>query len=190
MSDAGLFGHRGAAFSDQDRAAAGAEPRVRPPGRMVIGLGNPVRGDDIAGRLVARLLREMRHAEVTVAELDGDAASLVPMLRAEDAVWLVDAARAGRSAGTIYRLDCAAGDALPPSASASSHGLGVAEALALARALGSLPRRCVLYAIEGGDFTPGASPSAVVVMAARAVAARIAGELANEPPIPADGISL
>ena len=173
-----------------DRAAFAAGPCVRPPARVVIGLGNPVRGDDIAGRLVARLLREMRPAGVTVAELDGDAASLVPVLRAEDAVWLVDAARAGRPAGTIYRLDCAAGDALPPSASASSHGLGVAEALALARALGSLPRRCVLYAIEGGDFTPGAAPAAAVSAAARAVAARIAGELVDEPPIPVEGLSL
>ena len=156
------------------------------PCRVVIGLGNPARGDDIAGRLVVRLLRAMRPADASVAELDGDAASLVAALRADDAVWLADAAQAGGSAGTIHRLDCAAGDAPPPSAAASSHGLGVAEALALARALGSLPRRCVLYAIEGGDFTPGAEPSAAVVAAAHLVAARIAGELAAEPPGVAD----
>ena len=158
--------------------------------RVMIGLGNPSRGDDIAGRLVARLLREMRPTDVTVAELDGDAASLVAALCAGDAVWLADAACAGHPAGTIYRLDCAAGDAPPPSSSASSHGLGVAEALALARALGSLPRQCVLYAIEGGDFTPGAAPSTAVVTAARAVAARIAGELAAGPPTMVEGIGV
>lgn len=147
------------------------------PRRVVFGLGNPARGDDSAGRLVARLLREALPGDVVLVEQDGDAASLVPLLRADDAVWLVDACCSGAPAGTIRRLDCAAGDVPPPASSASSHGLGVAEAVALARALGSLPRPCVLYAIEGADFTPGAPPCAAVVAATRQVAARITSEL-------------
>ncbi len=152
------------------------------PRRVVFGLGNPDRGDDAAGRLVARRLREMLPADVTVLDQDGDAASLVPALRAQDAVWLVDAACSGAPAGTVHRLDCAAGDAPPAGPASSSHGLGVAEALALARALGSLPRQCVLYAIEGADFTPGAPPGAAIVAAAQAVAERIADELAEQVP--------
>jgi hydrogenase maturation protease len=143
----------------------------------VIGVGNPTRGDDIAGREVVRHLRAMCVADVCLTEMDGDAASLVPALCIDDAVWLVDASWGGGPPGTITRFDCAEGDVPATDASASSHGLGVAVALALARALGSLPRHCVLYAIEGGDFTPGAPPSPTVAKAATEVAERIATEL-------------
>jgi len=150
-----------------------------PPRRVVFGLGNPARGDDGAGRLVACLLRDAVPDGVAVIEQDGDAASLVPMLHADDAVWLVDACCSGASAGAIRRLNCAAGETPPSAATQSSHGLGVAEAIALARALGSLPRRCVLFAIEGADFTAGASASPAVQAAAQEVAARIAAELSS-----------
>ena len=152
------------------------------PRRVVFGLGHPDRGDDAVGRLVARRLRQMLPDDVAVVEQDGDAAALVPALRAQDAVWLVDAACSGAPAGTVHRLDCAAGHAPPPGPAASSHGLGVAEALALARALGSLPQQCVLFAIEGAEFTPGAPPGAAIVAAAQAVAERIAAELIEKMP--------
>ncbi len=145
--------------------------------RLVIGVGNPDRGDDGAGLLVARLVRDLRLPDVIVLEQDGDAASLLQAMRPDDAVWLVDAARSGAVSGAIHRLDCAAGETPPAAASASSHGLGVAEAIALARALGSLPQRCVVYAIEGVAFTPGAPVSAPVQEAVLAVARRIAEEL-------------
>ena len=73
-------------------------------------------------------------------------------------------------------------DAVVPRGSLSSHGFGVAEAIGLARALGTLPPRCIVYAIEAADFTPGAAPSAEVERAAHAVAALILAELATLPP--------
>lgn len=159
---------------------AGVAPAMIAHGRrLVIGLGNPDRGDDKAGRLVTRLLRDLAPPDVAILEQDGDAGSLLPLLHAEDTVWLVDAACSGAPPGTIHRLDCAAGHLPPPAATTSSHGLGVAEAIALARALGSLPSRCVLYAIEGSAFDPGQAISAPAEKAARAVARRIAAELVD-----------
>lgn len=147
------------------------------PRRVVFGLGNPICGDDAAGRLVAHRLRGLLPEGVVVIEQDGDAASLLPMLRLDDITWLVDACCSGAPVGTIRHLDCLSEEVPPAKSSASSHGLGAADAIALARALGLLPRRCVFYAIEGTDFTPGSPVSAAVVAAAQEVAARIAAEL-------------
>ena len=47
----------------------------------------------------------------------------------------------------------------------STHGFGLAEALELARALGQLPRRCIVYAIEGASFETGAPLSPEVAAA-------------------------
>jgi hydrogenase maturation protease len=64
----------------------------------------------------------------------------------------------------------------------SSHGFGVAVAIELARALGTLPPHCILYAIEAVDFTSGAALSPAVASAAHDVAERIRAERATPPP--------
>jgi hydrogenase maturation protease len=137
---------------------------------LVLCVGNPDRGDDGAGRLVAALLRGRVPADVVVAECDGGAAGVIEAFSGVDCVFVIDAAVSGASAGTIHRVDCAAGEALPAGRAASSHGLGVAEAIALARMLGCLPRQCVVYAIEGARFDVGADVSPAVADAAREVA--------------------
>src|SRR5262245_36467001 len=144
---------------------------------LVIGVGNPDRGDDGVGRKVACLLR--RH--VAVAEHCGEATTLLELLCTEDRVWLVAAAQSGSAPGTIHRIDCA-GESPIPDRTMSSHGFGPAEAVGLARALGSLPRHCIIYAIEAADFTAGAPLSPPVIRAAHQVAARILAELTLPPP--------
>ena len=94
-----------------------------------------------------------------------------------DSVFLIDAAVSGAPAGTIHRTDCTNTDVLPARSGASSHGLGVAEALALARTLHGLPRVCLLYAVEGVTFAPGAAMSPAVLAAADTLVARLAKEL-------------
>ena len=141
---------------------------------LVIGVGNPDRGDDGVGHAVAGLLRPY----VSVIEHDGDISSLLDRLRAADRVWLVDAAQSGSPAGTIHRIDCT-GEALIPCSPMSSHGFGLADAIGLARALDALPRQCVVYAIEAAGFTPGAAMSPAVARAAHEAAARILSELSS-----------
>ena len=146
--------------------------------RLVVGIGNPDRGDDAVGRLVARLLRPRVPADVHVAGLDGEATALLAALQSAPSVWLIDAARSGGPPGTIRRIDCSHADLALPSGAVSSHGFGVVEAIALARALGVLPRRCIVYAIELADTTVGATVSPDVMHAIDEVAARILSELA------------
>lgn len=143
--------------------------------RIVIGIGNPARGDDAAGREVARRLRDT----VNVAEHIGEATALLALLDGAEAAYLIDACVSGEPAGTIRRFDLAEGR-LPQTASAvSSHGIGLAEALELARALGQLPPRCIGYAIEGRSFETGARLSPPVVRAVAEVVRRLRAELAG-----------
>jgi hydrogenase maturation protease len=140
---------------------------------VVIGVGSALRGDDAVGLLVVRRLA----AEVAVLESDGDPAALLDAWRGAELAIVIDAARSGAPAGTIRRFDAAA-EPLPARLSAgSTHGLGLAHAVELARALGALPPRLVVYAIEGGRFEAGAAPAPEVARAADDVARRILAEL-------------
>jgi hydrogenase maturation protease len=145
--------------------------------RLIIGIGNPDRSDDGVGRLVAQRLRGNVPADVRIEEQDGSAAPLIERLQEADSVWLIDAMVSGAPPGTIQRTDCSAAEALPAKSGASSHGLGVAEAIALTRMLHGLPRVCILFAVEGMTFAHGAAMSADVLAAAESLATCIARDL-------------
>jgi len=140
---------------------------------LVLCIGNPDCGDDGVGRLVACLLRGRVPTDVLVSECHGGAGEVLDRITGVDSAILVDAAVSGVPAGTIHRVDCAAGEAVPAPRVASSHGLGVAEAIALARTLGCLPRSCVIYAVEAKRFAPGDELSPEVTHATREVAERV-----------------
>jgi hydrogenase maturation protease len=144
---------------------------------LVLGIGNPDRGDDAVGRLAARALRLRLPESVRVVECDGEATVVLAEMQAAQRVWLVDAARSGARVGTIHRIDVSAVDMALPSGGVSSHGFGVIEAIALARVLGVLPRQCIVYAVEAAELTVGAALSPAVVRAVDEVATRIADEL-------------
>jgi hydrogenase maturation protease len=126
-------------------------------GVTVIGVGNEWRHDDAAGIEVARRLAAGPPAGVRVVIRDrGDlVSSLVDDWRADGAAIMVDASSSGASAGTIHRFDATASP-LPAQASrASSHALGIPDAVELARAIDRMPRSLVVYAIEGSCFAAG-----------------------------------
>jgi hydrogenase maturation protease len=55
----------------------------------------------------------------------------------------------------VHRLDAAAGPLPTELFAASTHHLGLADAVELARALGRLPERLVVVGIEGRSFDAG-----------------------------------
>lgn len=142
--------------------------------RLVLCCGNPDRGDDGISWAVAARLRAMGVRGLRVETVSGEATALLAAMQGAADVVLVDAAVSGAPAGTVRVIECSAGEVPPAGGSASSHGFGVAEAIGLARALGCLPARCRVYAIEAAGFAPGAPLSAPVAAAAQAVAERIA----------------
>ncbi len=107
----------------------------------VIGVGNAWRRDDGAGPAVARAAGGV---------CTDEPARLLDLWDGEPHVVVVDACTSGAPPGTIHR-----GNAGALARTASTHGFGVADAVELARALGRLPARLEVYAIEGADFGHG-----------------------------------
>ena len=145
---------------------------------VVIGIGNPDRGDDAVGRRIAEKLRGRLRPEITVLEHDGEAASLLACLEGAAEAYLIDACRSGMQAGRVHRLDVARTPLPPGRFGVSSHAIALAEAIELARALGRLPARCIVYAVEAADFTPGAALSPPAAAAVEAVCQAIEAEIA------------
>ncbi len=142
----------------------------------VIGIGNPLRGDDAAGLLVARRVRDLAAPGVEVVELEGEPGRLIDAWEEAALVVVVDAVRSGGEEGSVVRFDATAGP-LPAAVGASStHALGLGDAVEIARALGRLPARLVVYGIEGARFEPGAGLSPAVAAAVDAAVDAVLSE--------------
>lgn len=157
---------------------------------LIIGVGNPDRGDDGAGHAVIAALRKRLGARAapgdpTLAEHGGEATSLVEAMQVFSSVVVIDAADFGARPGNHCRFE--AGDTALPSelTNMSSHGFGVPQAIELARALGTLPQRCSVYAIQAATFETGAALSPSVAVAVEIVAEHIITDIlaasAREP---------
>ncbi len=142
---------------------------------IVIGIGNLWRRDDGAGLAVARLLA--RTPGVDVLEREGEPASLIDAWDGADALWLVDAVSSGAAPGTVHRIEAAEQELPADLFRASTHHLGLADAVELARALGRLPARTVFFGVEGASFDAGEGLSAEVAAAATRVAEQIRKEV-------------
>jgi hydrogenase maturation protease len=129
---------------------------------LVLGLGNELRGDDGIGPAVIRELASCPSLPPEVTVLDGGLAGLetVLLLKGARRALIVDAAEQGLAPGEWRRLPAGL---LIEHASREEHGsphaTGLAQALALGEALGSLPPHVVVYAVqpERVDFSPGLS---------------------------------
>lgn len=155
--------------------------------RIVIGVGNPDRGDDAAGRALVTLLRDKLPADTQLQAHNGEMTDLLDLFDGKEAVYLVDAAASSADPGAIHRFDASAAP-LPNSVlSMSTHGFGVAEAIEMARALGSLPATCVVYAVEAASFETGRPLSAPVAAAIEQISEYILRELGNSGNANEDG---
>jgi hydrogenase maturation protease len=144
---------------------------------LVVGVGNPDRGDDGAGLLAAGLLRGRLPAGVALLDCRGDPLGLLDLWEGCAAAVLIDAA-AGAQPGRLHRFDAQA-TSLPANLSpTSSHAFGLAETIALGRVLGRLPAHLVVHAIEASSFGHGAPLSPAVAAAASVAAGRVAAEVA------------
>jgi hydrogenase maturation protease len=129
---------------------------------LVIGVGNAWAGDDAAGVLVARLVRERAPAGVTVIEHQAEPTALLDAWDGAPLAVVVDATCGGGEPGAIRVLE-ATDKPLPASfTGTSTHAFGLAEAIELARALGRLPERTMVVGIEGEAFEAGAEPGPAV----------------------------
>jgi hydrogenase maturation protease len=153
----------------------------------VIGVGSPF-GDDRAGwEVVAALEAALRSAavpgrQVDIRACDRPGAALVQMLAGVQHAVIIDVAlSAGSRAGCVRWLSEREIEARRV---LSSHGFGLAEALALARALGDAPSRVSVLAISATHLEGEALSDPVreaVPVAVREVLARLRGHDAEAP---------
>jgi hydrogenase maturation protease len=122
---------------------------------MVVGVGNEERGDDAAGLMVARGLREKGLSGVGIHELPGDATSLLEIWNDAEAVYLVDAAYSGAAPGTLHRFEAAGMHTDTNIVRFSTHTADLTSVVELGRVLGQLPRRIIVFGIEGTTFAVG-----------------------------------
>jgi hydrogenase maturation protease len=144
---------------------------------LVVCVGNPDRGDDGLGPLVAKTLAGALPADVRLTCANGDMLGLIPQWSGVDGMICVDAAALLTTPGRIHRFDLATTELPRDMAPPSSHALGLAEAIALARALEQAPRHIVVYAVEGAAFAGGAAMTPAVATAAGEVARRVVAEV-------------
>ena len=136
---------------------------------LVLGLGNPWRGDDGLGPAVIRWL-QVHGLPPGVVAVDGGTPGLELVLTlAGDSkgcpyrrALIVDAADLGRAPGEWARFTPAQARLRADGARLSVHAAGLAEALALGEALGTLPKEVVIFGVQptGLDWQPGLSAEA------------------------------
>jgi hydrogenase maturation protease len=144
----------------------------------VIGVGSRDRGDDAAGLIAAAFLRRRLPPGIAVVHGSPDPVSLLDLWEGAERVWLLDAVMSGAETGTVHRIDVRSDPLLPRPRCRSTHALGLAEAVELARVLDRLPPSLILYGIEAAAFTVGGWPSADVRAGARRAAHAILAEVA------------
>ena len=141
----------------------------------VIGCGNPLMGNDAAGPAVlALLVRE--HPEIEAVDGGAGGLGLITLMEGYDRVVIVDATSGlGRPGEVRVFRDLPSGGIPGGIPTLSLHELGIAESLALARALGIAPE-VVIVGIEGGRIPGFSGEMDPAVRAAIPAAARIVVE--------------
>lgn len=135
--------------------------RERPVRLLVLGLGNPLCGDDGLGVAAVEELGRRYQAPPGALLLDGGTLglSLLPFLEDAEQAILVDAVRDDAPPGTLVRLS---GAEVRPAVESrlSVHQVGVADLVGAADLLGRLPRRLVLLGLVPAslDLGVGLSP--------------------------------
>lgn len=148
---------------------------------VVIGIGAELRGDDGVGpaAVAAFVARRPPAGTADVVLLDGEPAGLLEAWRDRRLAVVVDAVRAGLVPGSILEVDGAAATPGPPGRGTSSHGGGLAEAVALGAVLDRLPERLVILGVEPADLEPGAGLSPAVAAALPELVGRVASAVGS-----------
>lgn len=133
---------------------------------LLIGLGNSFRGDDAVGLLVAKQIAQSNPENISIQYHEGEPIELFDLWQGYEAVILIDASYIHANAGTLRRYNIHEQTLPKTPLDASSHAFSLAAALDLAKTLNRLPKKLILYTIEGSSFAMGEGLSATVEEAA------------------------
>ncbi len=134
-------------------------------------------GDDAVGPIVIDRLAGRLPESVALVESVGDATHLLDTWRDARLTVVVDAVVSGGVPGSVHRIDGKMG--FPSSwRSASTHLIGVVEAIDLGGAVDMLPDELVVFGIEIDKVKPGVELGPEIAAAADEVVELVVAELA------------
>ncbi|MCF7826719.1 MAG: hydrogenase maturation protease [Candidatus Marinimicrobia bacterium] len=143
----------------------------------VIGVGSRLRGDDAIGPLVIEALAEQTDSQLELVDAGSDALGILEYFEGRDHVLVVDACRMGCKAGYVEAIDPAQVDLILQKDPLSLHGLGLSEAIKMAKSLNLLPHDLKIIGIEPESIQFNGSLSAPVQRALKMVVNIIHDEL-------------
>lgn len=132
---------------------------------LVIGCGNPLRGDDGVGPVLVRRLRERGLPDdVRCADGGTDGMHAALQMRGVPEVILVDACSSGSEPGTLFEVPGPEIENLPPPSGINLHAFRWDHALAFGHLLlaDEYPAKVTAYLIEGERYELGAALSPTV----------------------------
>jgi len=133
---------------------------LKPPATL-IGLGNLLLRDEGAGVQAVRALQDRYEVPPDLEVVDGGTAGLdlLPFIEGRKRVLFVDAVNFGEEPGFIGELN---NEEIPAffAVKSSLHHLGLADVLAAAQLLGTLPQEVCLIGIQPNTLEPGLELSA------------------------------
>jgi hydrogenase maturation protease len=154
------------------------DPSDKMKGVLVLGLGNPLLGDEGIG---VRVVEELKGLElpdgVTVAEGGTAGLGLMGLMEGYQQVIIVDAADMGHAPGHLVRFTPPQVQFKTAEAPLSLHQLGLGEVLTLAEALEVAPAELVIIGIQPGQVEVGAGLSPEVEGTIPQIIKIILGEL-------------
>ena len=123
---------------------------VSHPTTLILGVGNPLMGDDAVGVIAIERLREHPALPPGVDVVDGgtDGLGLIPLMEQYGRVILVDAVPMALPAGTIRRFTWDDARLVGHERGFSLHQTDLTDALLLAETLGCLPHEVVFYGVQ------------------------------------------
>ncbi|MGD2145919.1 MAG: hydrogenase maturation protease [Anaerolineae bacterium] len=151
------------------------------PATLVLGLGNPLRGDDGVG---PRVVEELNHRGLPqgVTALDGGTGGLDLLIVLEqwERVVIVDAAELGREPGQFVRFTPDQVRLAAASSTFTLHNAGLSEVLALAAALERDLPEIVVFGVQPAQIGWGEGLSPAVETALSGLSNAILNELKGE----------
>jgi len=130
---------------------------------IVIGLGNPLLGDDGIGiRLVNDLAAEYAGSAIEFADAGTSGMRVLHLIAGRKKAVIIDGALMHADPGTIRRFT--PGDLITRNllAHLTNHEGNLLEILDLSRRLGELPEQIVIFGIEPASISPGEALSPIL----------------------------
>jgi hydrogenase maturation protease len=145
---------------------------------LILGLGNPLRGDDGVGpRVIEELNRHGLPEGVMALDAGSGGLDLLRLLEGWRQAAIVDAADVGREPGQFVRFTPAEARLIESADGASLHNAGLAEALALANAVGQTLPEVVVFGVQPACVGWGEGLSPVVEAALPALVNAVLDEV-------------